>query len=82
MSRQDSQNKVAVNNVAVSVDREASIRVAVVGDSDIGTLLFYLGDYIFHVRRSAAIVDVPPGRGVVNGNDFGSGAAVDSRRDF
>ena len=58
--REDGQDLVAVDDLAVRVDREAAVGVAVEGEADVGTVLEDCLLQHVEVGRAAAVVDVDP----------------------
>ncbi len=73
---EDRHDRVTVHHVAVRVDRETPVRVAVVGEAQIGAVLEHGPLQDVQVRGSAAVVDVEPRRLGVDGDDGGTGGAV------
>ena len=68
---------IAIDHIAVAVDCEATIGVAVVGDARIGSVLLDRGDEILEMRAAAVLVDVVAVGRVMNRDHRGTGARVE-----
>ena len=57
---------VAVDDIALPIDREASVGVAIVGEAHVKALFFHEGAQALDVGRTAGHVDVAPVRRIVD----------------
>ncbi len=56
----DGHDLVAVDDVALRIDREAAVGVSVVGDADVGAFAHDMRGELLEMRRADAVVDVEP----------------------
>ncbi len=77
--REHHHDGVAVDELAVGVQRQAPVGVPVVGEAQVGTVRKYRGPQRLQVCRSAAVVDVEPIGLGVDRDDPSAGGAVGAR---
>ena len=81
LRREHGEDLVAVEWLAVAVNRQAAVRVAVEGQARVGAVLEYRGRQRLQVRRPDARVDVQAVRCGADRDDLGPGPAQRARAD-
>ena len=77
--RQDHHDRVTVDDLAGGIDRQAPVGVAVVRQTQVGTVGDHRRSHRIQVCRPAAVVDVETVGFGVDGDDVGAGRAVGPR---
>ena len=72
---EDGQDLVAVDDIAFRVDREATIRVTIMRDADVGSMLDNGRDEVVQVSAAAALIDVEAVRRRMDGHHARARAA-------
>ena len=81
VAREEDHEVVAVAHVALGVDRDQSVGVAVEGETQVGVQFEHVRDEVFDVGRAAVLVDVATVRLVVDRRDARAGRLEDLVRD-
>ncbi len=82
LERADGHDRVTVNDCPLLVAQDDTVRVAVKGDADLGTVRYHGPGDDLGVERSATLVDVHPVRLVIERDDVRAELDKDARTDL